>query len=87
VYEISLSKPLGIVFEELDAGGKSGVFVAGLVEGGNAEEQGIVQVGDRLVAVTAVKVIGAKWERRLIPALEFSFDTVVGAIGSNDVKW
>lgn len=59
-----------------------------LVEGGNAQQMGgTIQKGDVLVGVTAVKVVGAKWERRLIPAKDLSFDTVVGAIGSNDEKW
>jgi hypothetical protein len=77
VYEVRMNKPLGIVFEEVEPG--KGVYVAGLVEGG--------QAGDVLLAITAVKVAGAKWERRLIPALKFDFETVVGAIGSNDRKW
>ena len=29
----------------------------------------------------------AKFERRLIPARRFNFDTTVGAIGSNEPKW
>lgn len=29
----------------------------------------------------------AKWERRMIPARKFNFDTAVGAIGSNERKW
>ena len=29
----------------------------------------------------------AKFERRLIPARKFDFDTTVGAIGSNEPKW
>ena len=40
-----------------------------------------------MIGVTAVKVIGAKWERRLLPAKDLSFDTVVNAIGSNESKW
>ena len=87
VYEISLTKPLGIVFEEIEAG-NNGVYVVDLVEGGNADRLGgKIQKGDILIALTAVKISGAKWERRLIPAMEFDFDTVVGAIGSNDEKW
>lgn len=86
VFEVRMAKPLGIVFEELEAGG-GGVYVAGLVEGGNAEAQGIIQEGDKLIGVTAIKVIGAKWERRLLPCTAWDFDTVVGAIGSNDIKW
>lgn len=85
VYEISSVKPLGIIFEEIEIG--RGVFVADLVEGGNAEVQGQVQKGDILIGVTAIKVVGAKWERRLIPARDLSFDVVVDAIGSNEMKW
>lgn len=91
VYEISLRKPLGIVFEEIEVG--KGVYVTDLVEGGNADNekdadgQSIIQPGDILIGITAIKVIGAKWERRMIPAVNFDFDTVVGAIGSNEAKW
>ncbi len=85
VYEVSMTKPLGIIFEEIEAG--KGVFVQDMVEGGLAETQGKIQVGDVLVGVTAVKIVGAKWERRLIPARRFDFDTTVGAIGSNELKW
>lgn len=85
VYEVGLTKPLGIVFEELNAG--KGVYVKELVEDGLAMRQGRIQPGDILVGVTAVKVIGAKWERRMIPARTFDFDTTVGAIQSNDSKF
>jgi hypothetical protein len=85
VYEVSLRKPLGIVFEEIVAG--KGVFIQDLVEGGAAEQQGKIKIGDVLVGVTAVKVVGAKWERRMLPARSFDFDTVVGAISSNEPKW
>lgn len=85
VYEVSTVKPLGIVFEEIEIG--RGVIVTDIVEGGTADNQGVVQVGDILIGVTAIKVVGAKWERRLIPARDLSFDTVVNAIGSNEMKW
>lgn len=85
VYEVSMTKPLGIIFEEIEAG--EGVFVQELVEDGLAANQGTIQPGDVLVGITAIKVVGAKWERRLIPARKFSFDTAVGAIASNDPKW
>ena len=85
VYEVSMLKPLGIVFEEIEVG--KGVYVQDLVEGGNAELMGQIQQGDILIGVTAIKVVGAKWERRLIPAKDLSFDTVVGAISSNEPKW
>ena len=54
VYEVSLTRPLGIVFEEIEAG--EGIYVQDLVEGGLAERQGKIQVGDILVGVTAIKV-------------------------------
>lgn len=84
-YEVSMKKPLGIVFEEIEAG--KGVYVQDLVQGGAAERQGIIQRGDVLVGITAIKVVGAKWERRLLPARPFDFDTVIGAISSNEPKW
>lgn len=84
-YELDLAKPLGIVFEEIEIG--KGLYVQELVEGGNADLSGKVQVGDNLVAISAVKIVGAKYERRLIPCRGFDFDTMVGAIGSNDPKW
>lgn len=84
-YEVSLDKPLGIIFEEIELG--KGLFVQELVEGGNAELSGKVKVGDNLVGITAVKIVGAKFERRLIPCRGFDFDTMVGAVGSNDPKW
>jgi hypothetical protein len=61
-YEVSLSTPLGIIFEEIEVG--KGVYVQELVEGGLAERRGKIQPGDVLVGVTAVKVVGAKWEVR-----------------------
>lgn len=85
VYEVSLTKPLGIVFEEIEIG--KGVVVQDLMEDGLAARQGKIQPGDVLVGITAVKIVGAKWERRLIPSRRFDFDTVVGAIGSNEPKW
>jgi len=86
VYEVSLQKPLGIVFEELDSDSK-GLYVLDLVEGGNAQRDGRIQKGDLLVAITAVKIVGAKYERRLIPCRKFDFDTMVGAVESNDRKF
>lgn len=85
VYEVSMTKPLGIIFEEVAVG--QGVYVKDLVENGNAERMGQIQEFDVLIGVTAIKVVGAKWERRLIPAKDLSFDIVVGAIQSNEEKW
>lgn len=85
VYEVVMNKPLGIVFEEIEVG--KGVYVLDLVEGGNAERMGAIQEFDVLIGITAIKVVGAKWERRLIPAKDLSFDTILGAIESNNEKW
>lgn len=85
LYEVKLTKPLGIIFEEIDFG--RGLYVQDLVEGGNADASGKVQVGDRLVGITAVKVVGAKYERRMIPCRGFAFDTMVGAIESNSPRY
>ena len=86
VTEVRLPKPLGIVFEEIDAG--RGLVVQELVPGGNAAQSGAdIQPGDVLVGMTAVKIVGAKFERRMIPARNFDFDTMVGAVMSNDPKW
>jgi len=86
-YEVVLGKPLGIVFEEVVPDMARGVRVAELVDGGNAMASGLVGVGDVLVGVTGVKVVGAKHERVLVPAQGLDFDTIISAIGSNIEKW
>ncbi len=58
VYEVSMTKPLGIIFEEIEAG--QGVFVQDLVEDGLADVQGKIQPGDVLIGITAIKVVGGK---------------------------
>ena len=86
-YEVALQRPLGIAFEEVSGGQPKGVVVDYLVEGSNAEASGKIQPGDVLIAVTAVKVFGARFERKLLPATELDFDTIMAAIGSNEPKW
>ncbi|KAK1745252.1 hypothetical protein QTG54_004543 [Skeletonema marinoi] len=73
-YEVPLSKPCGIIFEEIESKRE-------------CIQSRRYQKGDVLVGMTAVQIAGAKWERRLIPARKFGFDLVVDAIGSNDIKW
>lgn len=87
VFEVALKKPCGIVFEEIDAVFPRGVKVLSLVEGGNAESSGAIQAGDKLVAVSAIRFIGAKYERDMFDATQMDFDKVVEAIGSNEEKW
>ena len=52
--QVSLPKPLGIAFEEVQPG--QGVVVDYLVEESNAEKCGQIQPGDVLIAVSAFKV-------------------------------
>jgi len=85
VYEVALPRPLGIAFEEVEPG--RGVLVDFVVEGSNAEKSGVVQPGDILIAVTACKVFGARYERKLLPAVGMDFDTIMAAIGSNEARW
>lgn len=87
VYEVALKKPCGIVFEELDVNFARGVKVIELVEGGNADQSGKVRADDVLVGVSAVRFIGAKFERNIYDATKMDFDSVVDAIGSNEGKW
>ncbi|KAI5071172.1 hypothetical protein GOP47_0013423 [Adiantum capillus-veneris] len=49
--KVELSKPLGIVLEEDKAGN---IFVAEVFEGGNADKSGLVDVGDQLIATSAI---------------------------------
>mmetsp|Transcript_3546 Transcript_3546/g.10985 ORF Transcript_3546/g.10985 Transcript_3546/m.10985 type:complete len:192 (+) Transcript_3546:95-670(+) len=91
VYEVSLERPLGIVFEELGTPSKpAGVTVIEVQEGSNAAKAGRVEVGDVLVGVSAVRFIGGAYlgkprpERDIFPASAMDFDTVVDAISSND---
>ena len=72
-FEIAIPRPLGIAFEEIEPG--RGVLVDYCVEDGNAAKSGEIQKGDVLFAVTAVKVFGARYERKLIPAIDLEFDT------------
>jgi C-terminal processing protease CtpA/Prc len=88
VFEVAIERPLGIQFEEVGPViGKSGVSVIAVVDDSNAAKQGDVQVGDKLVGVTAIQFVGAKWERKMFSCAKWGFDTVVDAIGSNEPKF
>lgn len=64
VYEVSLPKPLGIVFEEIDIG--RGLYVQDLVEGGNAAASGKIQKGDILVG---------EWKRLFVSVVPWILKT------------
>ena len=83
--QVALERPLGIAFEEVEVG--RGVKVDYLVDDGNAAVQGVIQPGDVLIAVTAVKVFGARYERKLLPCYYLDFDTIMSAIASNEPRW
>jgi len=83
VFEVTINKPLGIAFEEVVADRPNGVLVDYLVEGSNAEGTGAIKPGDVLVAVTAAKEFGPRWERKLLPCIDMEFDIIMSAIGSN----
>lgn len=84
IVEVALPTPLGINFEEINPGPyPKGMTVIGVVPGGNAERSGKVQEGDDLIAVTGIKMSGAKFERQLFDCTQWDFDTCVEAIKSN----
>merc|ERR1712127_230746 len=60
----SLTKPMGIVFEENDTE-FGGIFVLEISEGSAAEVDGTVHLADQLVAVGEKKVAGMKFEEAL----------------------
>lgn len=99
-YMVRLQKPLGIIFEEETPGKAEGVTVAGLVEGGRAELDGRILVGDKLIRVSAVKFGGqpsliklgdgaqfTSVERNLIPVTALPFDVIMSAIASNEGRY
>ena len=93
---IRLKRPLGIVFEEVEAGQSKGLRVASLVPGGNADFDGRVFEGDKLIAVSAVTftkgetLAGQKvynnWERIMVTVASESFDFTMKAIESNSSR-
>lgn len=86
-YEVKLTKPLGIGFEEGPASGDDGVVVDFLVEGGNAEACGKIKPGDVLLATSACMGRDGTFERKLIPSRYLDFDTIMAAIGSNEMRF
>ena len=91
---------MGIIFEEVNPGKPNGVVVAGLVEGGNADLDGRILIGDRLVKVSAVQFGGQESlvklgsgqmftavSRSMIPVLALPFDVIMNAIASNEGRW
>ncbi len=99
---VTLRRPLGIVFEERVKGAPEGVFVDEVVPGGNAAKAGVA-VGDVLLRCSATVLksgtegqfekegYGAtpytNFDRVMFDASGQDFDTVMGAIASNNERW
>ncbi|CAD7700041.1 unnamed protein product, partial [Ostreobium quekettii] len=89
-YQVLLSKPLGIVLEEANS---SGIYVAEVVEGGNAARSGQISVGDQLISTSGViyttsQTYGATEVRGgekvvQMNTMNETFDSVLAAIGSH----
>ena len=71
----SLSKPMGIVFEENDTE-FGGIFVLEISEGSSAETDGTVRPGDQLVSVGETKVVGLQFEEALGKVIDSSDENV-----------
>eukprot|EP00884_Botryococcus_braunii_P002921 jgi/Botrbrau1/1262/Bobra.0163s0055.1 len=89
-YNVTLSKPLGLILEETRNGG---IVVAEISEGGNAAREGQIQVGDELIATSGItytteqtygetNVKGGEQVIRLLCRGE-DFKTVMAAISSH----
>jgi len=76
------------------------VVVSQLVEGGHADLDGRIWVGDKLVSTSAVVLGGesalltvgggsqyTNWKRQLLRATDMQFDEVMAAIGSNSGRF
>lgn len=99
-YQVRIPKPLGIAFEEVTPGGADGVVVAELIENGNADTDGRILVGDKLLRCSAVSFTGqsalvtlgagtqfTSFKRDLIPCTQLDFETIMAAIGSNEGRY
>lgn len=72
---VTLTKPMGIVFEENDAD-YGGIFVHSLKENGIAAENGSIRAGDQLVAVNDRKVSGQPFDDALGAITETTGDAL-----------
>lgn len=77
-YSVSLTKPLGIILEEREAG-KPGVQVESLAEGGAADSIGAIVKGDALVSVDGVDLSEATFDTAM--------DTIIAAPGDRPLEF
>lgn len=71
---VSLSKPMGIVFEENDTE-YGGIFVQSITEEGAAAKDGSIQPGDQLVTVGTKDVSGLDFDDALSAIIESEGDS------------
>lgn len=69
LYEVTLNKPMGIIFEDNDEAAGGGLYVAELADGGAAESLGSIRPGDQLVTVAGTR------------ATALDFDSAMGLLG------
>ena len=65
LYEATLQKPMGIVFEDNDASEGGGLYVLELAGGGAAEASGLIAPGDQLVSVGPKRATGQSHAARI----------------------
>ena len=58
-----------------------------VVEGSNADLSRTIKPGDVLLATTACMGRDGTFERKMIPSRYLDFDTIMGAIGSNEPRF
>eukprot|EP00891_Asterochloris_glomerata_P005463 jgi/Astpho2/5463/e_gw1.00077.19.1_t len=98
--QVTIRKPLGLVLGEAERGGA--VVVEEIVQGGNAEQTGVVQVGDVVSRVSATVLKEGKsgqyqregygsqpysnFEQIMFDCQNQDFKSVMGAIASNNER-
>ena len=82
---VSLSKPMGIVFEENDSE-YGGIFVQSVTEDGPAAKNGMVQTGDQLVTVGTTNVSGLDFDDALAAIIGSEGDTTSLTLFRGNVK-
>ena len=79
VVELSLSKPLGIMLEEVEEGSASGVYVKEVMDSGSAAEYAIQIVGAKLSTVQG--------EDMTTSTFEAAMDTIINAPEMVEIKF
>ncbi|CAM9141040.1 unnamed protein product, partial [Ectocarpus sp. 13 AM-2016] len=73
--EVSLKKPMGLVLEE-NVGGFGGLRVKEVADGGSAQEDGTVRVGDQLLEVQGENIKGIDFDEGMKKLMDAPEDGV-----------